>query len=80
MSVVGFIFGIISIFGLLLGLIPLLGWFNWLNIPFAILGLVFSVVGTSQGRNRSLGVAGIILCSGAILVGILRLILGGGII
>jgi hypothetical protein len=80
MSVVGFIVGIISIFGLLLGLIPLLGWFNWLNIPFAILGLVFSVVGTSQGRNRSLGVAGIILCGGAILVGILRLILGGGII
>ncbi len=72
MKLLGRLFGILAIIGMLLGMIPLLGWFNWLNIPFAILGLVFSILGKSKG--------GIIICIVAIFLGLLRLIIGGGII
>jgi hypothetical protein len=57
---------------MLLGFIPLLGWFNWLNIPFAIIGLIISAIGKSN--------EGMVLCGIAVLVGIIRLVLGGGIL
>lgn len=80
MSIAGFVIGILAFLGFLLGLIPFLGWFNWLNIPFAIIGLVFSAVGLSRKKDRGLAIAGITLCSIAILVGTGRLNLGCGII
>ncbi len=79
MSVIGFIMGIIAFFWMCVALIPFLGWMNWLNIPFATIGLIISILGYATRRN-TLGLAGIILCSIAILVGILRLSLGGGIL
>lgn len=72
MKIVGQIFGILALMGMLLGMIPLLGWFNWINIPFAILGLIFSIIGKSRG--------GIIICLVAIFIGGIRLLLGGGFI
>lgn len=72
MKTLGRIFGILSLVGLVIGMIPLLGWLNWLNIPFALLGLLFSILGKSKG--------GIILCIVAAFLGMLRLMLGGGIL
>lgn len=72
MKILGRVFGILAIIGMLLGMIPLLGWLNWFNIPFAILGLVFSIIGKSKG--------GIIICVVAIFFGLFRLMLGGGIL
>lgn len=78
MSIVGFILGIVAFFWMFIALIPFLGWLNWLNIPFAIIGLVISILGYSQRRQTALGLTGIVLCSIAIVVGVLRLSLGGG--
>ncbi len=72
MKTIGRLFGILSLIGMIIGFIPLFGWLNWFNIPFAIIGLLFSIIGKSKG--------GIIICVVAIFLGILRLILGGGII
>jgi len=72
MKILGRVFGVLAIIGMLLGMIPLLGWLNWFNIPFAILGLVFSIIGKSKG--------GIIICVVAIFFGLFRLMLGGGIL
>lgn len=72
MKFIGRLFGILSILGMLLGFIPLLGWLNWLIIPIAVVGLLFSLGGKSKG--------GTILCVVAIIFGIMRLILGGGIV
>ena len=81
MAIVGFIIGILSMIPLLIGLIPLLGWLNWLNIPFALAGLIFAIVGVSrQEQNQGLGIAGIVLCAIAIIVGGIRLVLGGGLL
>lgn len=72
MKTIGRLFGILAVVGMLLGMIPLLGWLNWFNIPFAIVGLVISVIGKSKG--------GIIICIVAIFFGLGRLMLGGGIL
>jgi hypothetical protein len=72
MGTLSVIFGIFSVLGMLLGFIPFLGWFNWLNIPFAIIGLIFALI--SNSRN------GKILNIIAIVIGIVRLIMGGGIL
>ena len=66
---------VIGVFALLLAAIaflPLLGWANWLIIPLALIGAgVGQMSGGKSGRNLNLFV---------IVVGVLRLMLGGGII
>jgi len=79
MQVVGFLFSIFSVIGMFIAFLPLLGWMNWGVIPFALAGLVISIIGTATARkSRGLGVAAIALCCIVILVGIFRLNLGGG--
>jgi len=81
MQVLGLILGIFSIIGMFIFFLPFLGAFNWLNIPFALAGLIISLIGTATAKgDRGVGIAGIILCSIAIVVGILRLKIGCGII
>jgi hypothetical protein len=64
--------GAITLVMALVAFFPLLGWANWLIIPLAVVGLAFGVLSRSTaGRNLNLVVIG---------VGVLRLILGGGII
>ena len=72
MKIIGLILGILAALGMLLAFIPLLGWLNWFNIPFAIVGLIFSVISKSKG--------GTVLCIVAVIFGMIRLALGGGII
>lgn len=81
MGIAGLIIGIISIIGFFIGLIPFLGWFNWLNIPFALLGLILSLIGAASSEgSKGPAITGIVLCGIALFVGAFRLILGGGII
>jgi hypothetical protein len=66
---------IVGVVALLLGILaffPLLGWAYWLIIPIALVGLGLGVVSRRKsGRNLNLVV---------IVVGVIRLMLGGGII
>ena len=80
MSIAGCILGVVSFLGMLVALIPFLGWMNWLNIPVAVIGLILSVLGTANRKQRGAGMTGIILCSAAVLLGLFRLTLGGGIL
>ena len=77
MSIIGLLWGIVAFILMLVGLIPFLGWLNWLIIPFAAVGLILSAVGYMRRRSPA-GLAGIILGGVVILVGIARLSLGGG--
>lgn len=82
MQIVSLVWGILAILGLGVAFIPCLGSLNWLNIPFAVVGLVVSIIATVQsppGRNGP-AVAGIVLNALAICFGGFRLILGGGIL
>ncbi len=82
MRTIALIVGILSILGMLLGFIPCLGAFNWINIPFAVIGLVVSIVayGKEDGTSKSNAMAGIIMCSIAMVLGFVRLIVGGGVL
>jgi hypothetical protein len=72
LNFVSLIIGLIALVCAAVAFIPLLGWLNWLIIPLAVVGAgVGQVSGGSSGRNLNLFV---------IVVGIIRLMLGGGII
>ena len=63
---------IIGVVALLLAIIPLLGWANWIIIPLAIVGLAFGAMSDrTSGRNLNIVV---------IAAALLRLWLGGGIL
>ena len=65
---------LIGLFALLLAFpafLPFLGWLNWAVVPIAILGAGIGALSKrTSGRNLNLVV---------IVIGVLRLMLGGGI-
>jgi hypothetical protein len=66
------IIGFIALICALVAFLPLLGWLNWLIIPLAIIGAAVGLISRgTAGRNLNLFV---------ILVGVVRLMLGGGIL
>jgi hypothetical protein len=80
MQFLGFILGITGIIGWSISLFPMLEWINWIFLPIALTGLVFSIIGMIVSfHNRGLGIAGIVICLMVIGLGTLRL-LGRGII
>ncbi len=82
MGLISLLWGVVAMIWMVIALIPLLGWGNWFLIPFAAVGAVIAAIGlavTSAG-NRGRAKTGLILNAIVIVVGILRLSLGGGII
>ena len=72
LNLVSLIIGAAALVFALIAFIPFLGWANWLIIPLAIIGAVVGMLsGTNTGRNLNLFV---------IVIGIVRLMLGGGIL
>lgn len=82
MQVLSLLWGIFAILGMLIGFIPFLGALNWLNIPFAGLGAIFSAItlGTTKELNKGKSIAGLVCCGMALVFGLIRLGLGGGIL
>jgi hypothetical protein len=71
-NLVSLIIGFVALVCAVVAFIPLLGWANWLIIPLAIIGAVIGMMSRgTAGRNLNLFV---------IVVGVVRLMLGGGII
>ena len=71
-NVASLIIGFVALVCAIIAFIPLLGWANWLIIPLAIVGAGVGMVSrSSSGRNLNLFV---------IVIGVVRLMLGGGIL
>ena len=71
-NIISIIIGLVALVLAAVAFIPLLGWALWLIIPLAVIGAGVGAMGTAKsGRNLNLIV---------IVVGILRLMLGGGIL
>ena len=65
------IIGFVALVLAVIAVIPLLGWANWFIIPLAMIGAVVGLISRgTAGRNLNLFV---------IVLGIVRLMLGGGI-
>ena len=80
MQIISLVWGILAILGLGVAFIPCLGSLNWLNIPFAVVGLIISVTARSKPGSQGAATVGMILNIIAIALGVLRLMLGGGIL
>ena len=64
--------GVLALFFGIFAFLPLLGWAYWLILPIAVVGLALGAMsGRTSGRNLNIVV---------LVVGILRLWLGGGIL
>ena len=71
-NLVSLIIGFVALVCAVIAFLPFLGWANWLIIPLAIIGAVIGMISrSSAGRNLNLFV---------ILIGVIRLMLGGGIL
>lgn len=79
LSIFSLVWGILAILGMAVAFIPCLGSLNYLNIPFAVLGLLFSVLAVVLSSKKDLAIIGLILCAVAIFLGGIRLVLGFGI-
>ena len=72
LNLVSIFIGAVALLLAIIAFEPLLGWANWLIIPLALVGAGIGVISKQKsGRNLNLLV---------IVIGILRLMLGGGII
>jgi hypothetical protein len=82
MQILSLVWGILAIIGMIVAFFPCLGALNWLNIPFSGIGLIISIVAlvTTKEQKKGGSIAGIVLCSIAIVFGIIRLILGAGVV
>jgi hypothetical protein len=71
-NIVSMIIGFVTLILAVIAFFPLLGWANWLIIPLAVIGAGVGMVSRStSGRNLNLFV---------VVIGVVRLILGGGIL
>ena len=70
-NLVSLIIGFVALVCAVIAFLPLLGWANWLIIPLAIIGAAVGMISRgSAGRNLNLLV---------IVIGIVRLMMGGGL-
>ena len=71
LNILSIIVGLGALLLLVPAFLPFLGWANWIIIPVAVLGLALGAMSSSNvGRNLNIVV---------IVIGVLRLMLGGGI-
>ncbi|MFY4730644.1 hypothetical protein [Nitrospira sp. BLG_2] len=83
MQSVSLIWGLFSLFGMLIGFVPFYGAFNWVLIPFAVIGAIVSAIalGTAPAESGiGKGMAGLISCGIAAIFGFIRLVVGFGIV
>ena len=74
--------GVLSVLGMVVAILPCLGALNWVNLPFAGLGLIVGGIAFANADegDRGAATAGLVLCGAAIIIGLLRLGLGGGVL
>ncbi|HYO82418.1 MAG TPA: hypothetical protein VES20_13525 [Bryobacteraceae bacterium] len=79
MQTIALVWGILALGGMVVAFMPCLGSLNWLNIPFAVVGLVISIAALANARTgrKGTGIAALILNLVAVVFGALRLMAGG---
>jgi hypothetical protein len=71
LNILSIIIGLGALLLLVPAFLPLLGWANWVIIPIAVVGLALGAMSSSNaGRNLNIVV---------VVIGTLRLMLGGGL-
>lgn len=72
LNIASIFIGLVALILAIPAFIPFLGWANWVIIPIAVVGLALGAMSSrTSGRNLNIVV---------IVVGVVRLMLGGGLI
>lgn len=72
LNIASIVIGVIALILAIPAFIPLLGWANWVVVPIAVVGLALGAMSSkTSGRNLNIVV---------IVIGVVRLMLGGGLI
>jgi hypothetical protein len=82
MGLISLLWGVVAMIWMVIALIPFLGWGNWFLIPFAAIGAVIAAIGIALSRpgHRGRAKTGLVLNGIVIVVGVVRLGIGGGVI
>lgn len=71
LNIISILIGLLSLVIVIPAQIPLLGWANWIALPFIVVGVVIGQLSSSNsGRN---------FCLIVLLIAAVRLTLGGGL-
>jgi hypothetical protein len=71
-NIASLIIGFVALVCAMVAFLPLLGWLNWLIVPLAVIGAALGLISRgTAGRNLNFLV---------IVIGTVRLMLGGGIL
>lgn len=71
LNLISWLIGLLSLVIVIPAQIPLLGWANWIALPFIVVGIVFGAMSSKDsGRN---------FCLIVLVIAAVRLSLGGGI-
>ena len=72
LNILSWLIGLLSLIIVIPATIPLLGWANWIALPFIVVGIVIGALSSkNSGRN---------FCLIVLVIAAVRLSLGGGII
>jgi len=81
MGLFSLIMALLALVLTLIAFIPLLGWLNWLFIPFSVLTLALNIVFMFVDMGfRNAAKAGMIISLAAIVIGMFRLTLFWGLL
>ncbi len=72
LNIVSILVGLVALIFAIPGLIPLLGWMNWLALPIGVVGLVIGFL-SSKNTGRNLNIIVLVIAA-------IRLSIGGGLI
>ncbi len=72
LNIFSILVGLVALVGAIIGLVPLLGWANWIVLPIAAIGALLGLISRSS--------SGMYFCLIVFVIAIVRLYLGGGII
>ncbi|MCU0328212.1 MAG: hypothetical protein MUE53_04405 [Chitinophagales bacterium] len=80
MTFIALLLGLFSSLIAFVGVIPLLGWLNWLQLPFAGLGFILSLLVYNGQKDQASGLTkfALILNLCCLIFGGFRLMIGGG--
>jgi hypothetical protein len=75
MQTLSLVWGVLAFLGMVIFSVPCLHLLNWVNVAFAAVGLVVSIVtlSISKAPNKSPTITGLACCGIVIVVGVLRL-------
>lgn len=80
MQIVSLVWGVLAFLGMVIGLLPCFAVWSRLNIPFAGVGVILSIVAlaTAKASNKGIAIAALVSNGVAFAIGLIALLLGRG--